>query len=965
MIDLADEMGILVCLESSWFMSGAQAMDKDEFWENAKDHARSIVNLYKNHPSVILWSTGNEVRWGWNINAVIKHGPEIQKIYEDMDPTRIAFSDGSTSLWDERTQKIISRHYGLECTGEEFRDKTKPLHVGEFGKWHYGQPIDNLVWGNDAIFGSFEKCVTAIAEEASDIIQQGRSNEVACLFPWNLSCLDNYRPSSAEVQHQWPDVTTPFAKPFRTAPYGSEFTWWQPESKGYIPGAGFSIILHANRPFAIYVREKLNQVFDDQNIPQTVSLINDLGQDIDGILKIETFLSGKMIYSTSYPKSIKNGGTLKEALTIPYYSVNQKSELVIKTSFFRGKTLIDSVSRKVWVTPSVEKANTWKVDECMIFGSGAMKNILKLHGVKYQYLSTLDSVISQKGGILIIEKNTIRAGSTQNKTLQAFINQGGKVFLMEQDNSAMPGLSIESKPSERCFIRTYNHPLMNRFTDDEFSYWGNAPFGKSNSESWVVIKPYLKPVSGNTTILLDAGFGDFGNGGLLWTPLFEIQTGKGIAVVSQLRLTEKMEFHPSAIKLIHQILSYLSGWSPVDGENLAVIDHSEKGVIETLGIEPVDIDKASVILAPGKIIDELDVSARLMKKVSEGATLLLHNLDSAMIIKLANQWKIDIRPVNLGPQYNLIRENKNETLNGISNQETYWLDKAQYTPETNQNHKMCDWLFATSQGNSLLSSESESCWREFYTKGAMSEWLRMPVITYYLYNGPRDYASGMMVFPVGKGRLILTQVPLPENGYSKAKTYWSQLLANLHVQFSKSLFEGEKVAYGTQKSNGFPESIRIIKNPGRELANQIIAKGDPGETSERFQNQGLSDGFKWERIATANGDLSLTADCKEVMVYYELYPGRPRKLQEVVGGWPDPSQQTMLGLLGKGEVTLIVNGKKYQPIYLDGSKANIPDIDLNQFWNSILIYFTPEEGSNLKMLWRDRQNRPEIEFQFN
>jgi len=85
----------------------------------------------------------------------------------------------------------------------------------------------------------------------------------------------------------------------------------------------------------------------------------------------------------------------------------------------------------------------------------------------------------------------------------------------------------------------------------------------------------------------------------------------------------------------------------------------------------------------------------------------------------------------------------------------------------------------------------------------------------------------------------------------------------------------------------------------------------------------------------------------------------------VVGGWPDPGQQTMLDVTGKGEVTLIVNGRKYPSIHLDGPKANIPDINLNQFWNSVLFYFVPEDGSGLKMLWRDRQNRPEVEFQFD
>jgi len=76
------------------------------------------------------------------------------------------------------------------------------------------------------------------------------------------------------------------------------------------------------------------------------------------------------------------------------------------------------------------------------------------------------------------------------------------------------------------------------------------------------------------------------------------------------------------------------------------------------------------------------------------------------------------------------------------------------------------------------------------------------------------------------------------------------------------------------------------------------------------------------------------------------------------------AQQTLLDLFGNGEATLFVNGNKYRPIHLDGSKATVPDIDLHQFWNSILIYYVPEKSSGLKILWHDRENRPEIEFQF-
>jgi beta-galactosidase len=963
MIDMADEMGILVCLESAWFFSYEQAMDKEEYWQNAREYAHDIVNTYKNHPSVIFWSSGNEVRWGWDINAVIKNGPEVEKVYQEMDPTRVVYSEGSTSLWDERKQPLISRHYGLECTGEEFWDKSKPLLVGEFGKWHYGQPIDNLIWGNDEVFASFNKCATAIAREAADIILQARSNEVACLFPWNISCLDNYRPSGEEMQHKWGDYTAPFAKPLRTGPYATEFAWWQPESKGYIPGAGFELIKHAMRPFAIYIRERLNQIFDDEEIVHTVNLINDLGQDISGNIEIEVFVKDEKVKSILQKAEVKSGGTLKKRMAITVPKVNKKELAIIKTSFVKEKTIVDSVTREVWITPSSEKSSTWYVGQCMVFGNGEVQKLLSQHGIKTHVIINLDTILDANIPLLLIEKNSILAGSNQNQVLKSYIEKGGKVMILEQDNSAMPDVLIESKPSESAFIRTYKHELMDSFTNDEFNYWGNDPYGKSNSESWVVIKPYLKPASSNSTILLDCGSGDFGSGGLNWTPLFETRYGKGLAIVSQLRVSDKADRHPSALKLIKLSLQYLSAYKPKATNNLAVLDNADSNKIDLLGFRQVAQNKANVLLISGNSYSDKGISANLKQQINNGATLIVHNVDSACIKKIATNWSIDLQPVNLGPVYNLIRENNHQLLNGISNQETYWLDSAQYTPIQNKNVKMDNWMMRASKGISVLQNETESCWREFYTKGAMSELLRMPVITYYLYNNTREKASGMMQFNTGKGQLIITQIPL-ENDYIKSKIFWSQLLTNLGIDTKNSLFDGEKVVAGAQKSNGYPDSVRYIKNPTKELLAQIISKGNPGETSERFTNQGISDGFSWEWIPSPGGEINLPADCKEAIIYFELNPGRPRKLTEVTGGLPDPSQQTILDLTGKGKAILYVNGVLYQPVLLNGIKTNIPDINLNQFWNTILIHFD-SQGTKLNLMWRNRQNQPELEFLFD
>jgi beta-galactosidase len=57
-----------------------------------KDRSRKLVYRDRNHPSVIMWSAGNESGSGFNINEVIKTGKEI-------DPSRPAWMYGGNTFY--------------------------------------------------------------------------------------------------------------------------------------------------------------------------------------------------------------------------------------------------------------------------------------------------------------------------------------------------------------------------------------------------------------------------------------------------------------------------------------------------------------------------------------------------------------------------------------------------------------------------------------------------------------------------------------------------------------------------------------------------------------------------------------------------------------------------------------------------------------------------------------------------
>ena len=135
---IADEMGILVCQESALYGSFEGALDTPHLWPSAADHVRRMVRRDKNHPSLVIWSVENEMRWALRTMPKAKEElPKLRALFNRLDPTRPAFHEGDSGIWNEKRQQIISRHYGPTCHGWGWWDREKPLHAGEMGRWHY------------------------------------------------------------------------------------------------------------------------------------------------------------------------------------------------------------------------------------------------------------------------------------------------------------------------------------------------------------------------------------------------------------------------------------------------------------------------------------------------------------------------------------------------------------------------------------------------------------------------------------------------------------------------------------------------------------------------------------------------------------------------------------------------------------------------------------------------------------
>lgn len=90
-LDLADELGMYIIDETGDEAHATENLSEDPAWRNAYlDRGRQMVLRDRNHPSVIIWSAGNESGSGDNICAVIEEGLRL-------DPTRPGWMYGGNN----------------------------------------------------------------------------------------------------------------------------------------------------------------------------------------------------------------------------------------------------------------------------------------------------------------------------------------------------------------------------------------------------------------------------------------------------------------------------------------------------------------------------------------------------------------------------------------------------------------------------------------------------------------------------------------------------------------------------------------------------------------------------------------------------------------------------------------------------------------------------------------------------
>lgn len=88
-LELCDELGLMCIAESfdEWAVPKVKNGYHRFFDEWAEKDVRHLVKATRNHPSIVMWSSGNEVPDQWG-SAGVKRAKRLQDIFHEEDPTR-------------------------------------------------------------------------------------------------------------------------------------------------------------------------------------------------------------------------------------------------------------------------------------------------------------------------------------------------------------------------------------------------------------------------------------------------------------------------------------------------------------------------------------------------------------------------------------------------------------------------------------------------------------------------------------------------------------------------------------------------------------------------------------------------------------------------------------------------------------------------------------------------------------
>jgi len=802
--DIADELGIMIKAENG-NVCQIQFTYNQEYWDNVLKSELSMIDAYKNHPSVFMWSAGNENVWcfghgGEKIrNFAFKEMAKIAQAMEDFDQMKRPVeweADGDLNgKW-----KFYALHYCKELVREASALPNGAWWNNMDGKTPYPYYVGSLVPG-------------------SKPMSTGEAFWPASLYhPYALSIL------------------------MGDANYQSGFFWrkgWLESSMFILNGfrdAEFALVdvytpLKMIKEKTIVFKEEVKEYYAGRTIVRHFNIHNDSRENSEFDFKwtLARADNGKICDKGNKSLNMGPADIKRIKININLPRVDGKIDFIFKTELLEGEKLVHTGERQWTLYPQL-KVSIPKNSGILLFDPhGETKKAMDKLGIPFTAVKNFSDL---EGKSLIIGNNAFKKGISDEaiKNIQEFAGNGHKVLILEQDKMPELLLPIEAaqiadKKNTMTFARAPKHPALNNLPENGLKWWG---------EDHYVSKNNLKKIfSGNWLPIVDSGTAD----GCLATPLFEEYYGDGTFIVSQLLLTEKIFQSPEAGLIFKNLLTYL-----IQPEifrslgKLALITGSPSSLKKLLDINKIDYVNIGTdfnkIKYPTFTVAGIDLASTnpeqaikpLRNFTKKGGKVLLYNgtpassefLDKLLGIKLEFH---DIKKEGDDVKNHIIRIGNEGIMAGISNHELFW------------------------PGNEYLKHiRREGGWysmmRDIPKEEFIVDYYCTPLEMKNIVVKSLTMPSALLEIPSGKGCFIVSQINLHKpigNAKVTARRLASLLFTNLGARIKNSgqLEKKRKIRLASYKFSTVdltPFANRGLKD---DQAKKIVGWSNQGENDMR------------------------------------------------------------------------------------------------------------------------------------
>jgi hypothetical protein len=729
----------------------------------------------------------NEMRWVDGREGYRQAIPALTGAMKALDPTRAVLYDGDNRLVDAESCEIISMHYNIDGTVAGW-DQRKPLIFGEHGAFHYVSPQVSSRFGGSDTYRSFERAMEAIAFHERLFIEYARKQEVTGLTPFNLINYCMWSLPEQETELQWDDFSTPGPKPRRIPARSLTVNnGLLPEGEYSRPAAAWKQIAAAFAPVCVINDDYDTAFFDGSTLTRSFSIYNDRMSPAS-VRVVACWQVGDM----ALPPVVKTfnqlpGERIPWQIHIDLPEVDASTCAVLSIRLYHSEQIVDQREWRYSIFPSRLKVLPAASGNGVVYiGEGSGREIIQrlLPGIRtVDWLS--EDQLDGANLLIIGDRYSGRAAEIQ-PLLEKFNNLGGSILVLEQDHLTLGDLTLANRPFPAVFIVDQEHPVLDGLHETDLRFWFGCNPAAPGAPG-VSLGAFVKPTAGDARILLECGDGDFGWGGLLWSPLIEYKLGSGIVLLNQMDLCRSFHTIPGACILLRNLLSYACSAAlavcPISVQVLAL--EEKTAFFEKIGLEMqpgLDLSTKPGLVALDPALLTEDLASTLRSYAANGGTLLILQAGPEHANLLM---QIIDGPIHIveKPVYQ-VKNGGHLLIRGVSDVDLFHMERVTYTPASHSNRKICQHAVDVT-GSDWLFESSHNPWEAFFVQGKDAEYQKIAVATEIERKNHTIHCYGS-VLPVGQGRIIFSQVLL-ESGNEKVRRIYTRLLSALNAHIHTRL----------------------------------------------------------------------------------------------------------------------------------------------------------------------------------